>query len=88
MPARDLGGSFKLNNPDDGTAITEMFRLVDGLLIRGPTKGLACQVRLRDTLPGRPIRTVRMNRVKQGQIRTARQMTIILCYPLKDTAGT
>jgi hypothetical protein len=33
MPGRDLGGSFTLNNPDDGTAITEMFTLGDGLLM-------------------------------------------------------
>jgi hypothetical protein len=33
MPGRDLGGSFKLNNPDDGTAITEIFTLDDGLLM-------------------------------------------------------
>jgi hypothetical protein len=33
MPTRDLGGSFTLNNPDDGTAITEMFTLDDGLLL-------------------------------------------------------
>jgi hypothetical protein len=33
MPDRDLGGSFTLNNPDDGTAITEMFTLDDGLLM-------------------------------------------------------
>jgi len=33
MSGRDLGGSFTLNNPDDGTAITEMFTLGDGLLM-------------------------------------------------------
>jgi hypothetical protein len=33
MPTRDYGGSFTLNNPDDGTAITEMFTLGDGLLM-------------------------------------------------------
>jgi hypothetical protein len=33
IPNRDLGGGFTLNNPDDGTAITEMFTLDDGLLM-------------------------------------------------------
>jgi hypothetical protein len=33
MPVRDSAGSFKLNNPDDGTPIREMFELGDGLLI-------------------------------------------------------
>jgi hypothetical protein len=27
MPSRDSGGKFTLNNPDDGTPITEMFKL-------------------------------------------------------------
>ncbi|MGT2471661.1 hypothetical protein [Paraburkholderia terrae] len=33
MPSRDSGGSFSLNNPDDGTPIKEMFTLGDGLLL-------------------------------------------------------
>jgi hypothetical protein len=33
MPSRDSGGKFTLNNPDDGTPITEMFKLGDGLLM-------------------------------------------------------
>ena len=33
MPIRDSGGSFQINNPDDGTPIREMFSLGDGLLI-------------------------------------------------------
>jgi hypothetical protein len=33
MPTRDLGGSFTLDNPDDGTAITEMFTLDGGMLM-------------------------------------------------------
>lgn len=33
MPIRDSGGRFTLNNPDDGTPITEMFKLGDGLLM-------------------------------------------------------
>lgn len=33
MPVRDSGGSFTLNNPDDGTPIREMFKLRDGLLL-------------------------------------------------------
>jgi hypothetical protein len=33
IPIRDAGGTFRLNNPDDGTAITEMCRLDSGLLI-------------------------------------------------------
>jgi hypothetical protein len=33
MPSRDYGGGFTLNNPDDGTPITEMFTLNDGLLM-------------------------------------------------------
>jgi hypothetical protein len=33
IPIRDSGGSFTLNNPDDGTPIKEMFRLNDGLLM-------------------------------------------------------
>ena len=33
IPSRDLGGKFTLNNPDDGTPITEMFKLDDGLLM-------------------------------------------------------
>jgi hypothetical protein len=33
MPARDAGGSFILENPDDGTPIKEMVSLRDGLLI-------------------------------------------------------
>lgn len=32
IPTRDSGGSFSLNNPDDGTPIKEMFTLGDGLL--------------------------------------------------------
>ena len=32
MPTRNSGGSFSLNNPDDGTPIKEMFTLGDGLL--------------------------------------------------------
>jgi len=31
IPSRDLGGKFTFNNPDDGTPITEMFKLDDGL---------------------------------------------------------
>jgi hypothetical protein len=31
--ARDRGAAFRLNNPDDGTPIREMFELGDGLLI-------------------------------------------------------
>jgi hypothetical protein len=33
MPSRDSGGSFTLNNPDDGSPIREMFKLNDGLLM-------------------------------------------------------
>lgn len=33
IPARDRGGAFKINNPDDGTPITEMLEVGDGLLI-------------------------------------------------------
>jgi hypothetical protein len=33
MPSRDSGGKFTLNNPDDGTPITEMFKLGKGLLM-------------------------------------------------------
>jgi len=33
MPARDSGGRFELNNPDDGTPIKEMFTLGDALLM-------------------------------------------------------
>jgi hypothetical protein len=33
IPSRDSGGTFTLNNPDDGTPITEMFKLDDGLLM-------------------------------------------------------
>lgn len=33
IPSRDSGGKFTLNNPDDGTPITEMFKLGDGLLM-------------------------------------------------------
>lgn len=33
MPARDCGGRFELNNPDDGTPIKEMFTLGDALLM-------------------------------------------------------
>jgi hypothetical protein len=33
MPARDAGGSFTLNNPDDRTPVNGMFTLGDGLLI-------------------------------------------------------
>jgi hypothetical protein len=33
IPSRDSGGRFTLNNPDDGTPITEMFKLDDGLLM-------------------------------------------------------
>ena len=32
MPNRDCGGSFKINNPDDGSPIKEMFRLGEKLL--------------------------------------------------------
>jgi hypothetical protein len=35
MPSRDSGGKFTLNNPDDGTPITEMFKLGDLLLGAG-----------------------------------------------------
>jgi hypothetical protein len=34
ISARDRGGVFKLNNPDDGTPIREMFELADGLVSR------------------------------------------------------
>jgi hypothetical protein len=33
MPSRDLGGSFTINNPDDGTPVKEMFTLNNGLLL-------------------------------------------------------
>jgi hypothetical protein len=33
IPNRDFGGGFTLDNPDDGTAITEMFTLDNGLLM-------------------------------------------------------
>jgi hypothetical protein len=33
MPVRDAGGSFTLDNPDDGTPIKEMFSLKDRLLL-------------------------------------------------------
>ncbi len=33
IPIRDSGGAFKLNNPDDGTPIKEMFQLDEGLLM-------------------------------------------------------
>lgn len=33
LPIRDRGGSFSINNPDDGTPIREMFKLNDGLLM-------------------------------------------------------
>jgi hypothetical protein len=33
IPSRDSGGKFTLNNPDDDTLITEMFKLDDGLLM-------------------------------------------------------
>lgn len=33
MPMRDGGGSFQLNNPDDGTPIKEMFTLRDRLVL-------------------------------------------------------
>jgi hypothetical protein len=33
MPSRDSGGKFTLNNPDDGTPITQTFKLGDGLLM-------------------------------------------------------
>jgi hypothetical protein len=33
IPERDSGGAFKINNPDDGTPIREMFELGDELLI-------------------------------------------------------
>jgi hypothetical protein len=32
IPTRDSGGMFRINNPDDGTPIKEMFTLGDGLL--------------------------------------------------------
>src|SRR5262249_14108451 len=33
MPARDRGGMFTLNNPDDGTPIKELFKLNEELLL-------------------------------------------------------
>lgn len=33
MPIRDSGGHFALNNPDDGTPITEMFKLNEETLL-------------------------------------------------------
>ena len=33
MPRRDSGGSFTLNNLDDGTPIADMLKVNDGLLI-------------------------------------------------------
>ena len=33
IPNRDRGGTFKINNADDGSPIREMFRLGDGLLL-------------------------------------------------------
>ena len=33
IPRRDSGGSFSLNNPDDGTPIKQMFELNNGLLL-------------------------------------------------------
>jgi hypothetical protein len=32
MPNRDRGGAFKIDNPDDGTPISQMFTLADGLI--------------------------------------------------------
>ncbi|MDE3022811.1 MAG: hypothetical protein KGI54_13300 [Pseudomonadota bacterium] len=33
LPIRDCGGSFKINNPDDGSPIKKMFTISDGLLL-------------------------------------------------------
>ena len=33
IPSRDSGGQFALNNPDDGTPITEMFKLNEATLL-------------------------------------------------------
>jgi hypothetical protein len=48
MPSRDSGGQFTLNNPDDGTPITEMFTLDDGLLMI--TEKCTYRVRLADQI--------------------------------------
>ncbi len=52
IPIRDSGGTFRLNNPDDGTAITEMFRLDSGLLMI--TEKCTYRVQVADQIdPGR-----------------------------------
>jgi hypothetical protein len=48
MHPRDSGGAFKLNNPDDGTPIREMFELDDGLCI--VTEKCTYRVRLADQI--------------------------------------
>jgi hypothetical protein len=48
MPSRDSGGRFTLNNPDDGTPITELFTLDDGLLMI--TEKCTYRVRLADQI--------------------------------------
>jgi hypothetical protein len=52
IPARDSGGMFKLDNSDDGTPITEMFELADGLLVI--TEKCTYKVQVADQIdPGR-----------------------------------
>src|ERR1700730_12656307 len=48
IPNRDYGGSFKLDNPDDGTAITEVVRVDDGLLM--VTQKCTYRVRVADQI--------------------------------------
>jgi hypothetical protein len=48
IPSRDSGGGFTLNNPDDGTPITQMFALDDGLLMI--TEKCTYRVRLADQI--------------------------------------
>jgi hypothetical protein len=48
MPSRDAGGSFELNNPDDGTPIKEMLSLSDRLLLI--TEKCTCEVQLADQI--------------------------------------
>jgi hypothetical protein len=52
MPGRDAGGSFTLNNPDDGTGIKKMFALGDGLLMI--TEKCCYRIQIADQIdPGR-----------------------------------
>ena len=48
LPIRDSGGMFSINNPDDGSAIKEMFTLGDGLLLI--TENCTYRVQLADQI--------------------------------------